>query len=412
MNFSLAKEIYGSPWYIDSFSLQHLGAILKHFQAGNSFDSKEKKNNSFEIKSCMEIGVEIPECTDDIDLQNISIIHLDGPLTKRGGDSHCGTSELAEKLLEYDNESNVIGHILMIDSGGGSVNAIPDMADAISACKKPVVTFVDGMAASAAYYIASYSKYIFAKRNEDIIGSIGTMIEFTATPKVAEDKVTGVRTVRIYADGAFNKNFEFESAINDLNFTPIKEKILNPHNEKFIKDIKQNRPKVLSLQLTGSTFNAFECVGTLIDAIGSFQDAINKVVELSTASSIINNNPKQQQNMNAVELKANHADVYNAIVLEGAAAERLRVKAWMAFAEIDATAVNTGIESGESVTAQTITEMSAKAVAAATLRAIELGNAKAITTGKEEEVKTPEQIELAKFESELKASMNLKSKEV
>ena len=65
------------------------------------------------------------------------------------------------------------------------------------------------------------------------------------------------------------KNNEFEEAINEFNFKPIKEKILDPANEEFLANISNNR-SVKENELTGEIFKASEVVGSLIDEIGNF----------------------------------------------------------------------------------------------------------------------------------------------
>ena len=91
----------------------------------------------------------------------------------------------------------------------------------------------------------------------------------------------GSIVARIYADGADEKNIEFEKAL-DGDFKLIKERLLNPHNEQFKADVMTNRPTVKDDQLTGRTYPASEVIGTLIDSIGTLNDAIQKVVELAS----------------------------------------------------------------------------------------------------------------------------------
>ena len=67
--------------------------------------------------------------------------------------------------------------LLIVDSPGGSVDGLADAADILLAARavKPVVAQVQGMAASAAYYLSSQATKINAGRM-DWIGSIGTIL--------------------------------------------------------------------------------------------------------------------------------------------------------------------------------------------------------------------------------------------
>ncbi len=241
---------------------------------------------------------------DDSD-QFIFVTPLRGTILKH--DAECGprgTRTLASRMSTWDKNKQVIGHIIITESGGGQAAGVPEMADAISNLTKPVVAWIDGMSASAAYYINSYCSHIMASRATDQIGCIGTLIQLQGFPKFAKLD-DGSVVARIYADGADEKNEEFEKALEG-NFTLIKERLLNPHNEQFKADVRSNRTAVLDEQLKGRTYNASDVVGTLIDSIGSFEDAIQKVIELSNSTknnSKSNNSKKMEQltNLNNIE---------------------------------------------------------------------------------------------------------------
>lgn len=412
MDFTLGKEIYGNPWYMDYISMQSFAGILNNIQNGINVEKDTEKCNFlsiYDIKQKVNTTEDIYNAKNNPDNEYVSIINLNGPITKNGGMSHYGTKEISQELLRFDSLDNIKGHILKIESGGGSVNAIPVMSEAIKSLRKPIVTFVDGMMASAAMYIGSFTPYIIAGNKNDWIGSIGTMIEMAGYPQQSEDKNDGFRNVRIYADKSFNKNKEFEAAINDLNFKPVKDKILNPHNEIFINDMRQNRPNIREIETTGEIFKAGDVIGTLIDAIGTFEDAVNKVLELSkgnNASSGGTNINQKTNKMTKDELKSQHPEVYNEIYAEGVTSERTRSKAWMAFSEIDPEAVKKGIESNAVVDQSVMAEMSVKQVAKINIASAAAENAPEVDPSKKEE--KPEDVEAKKLQAEVRAYMNLK----
>ncbi len=212
--------------------------------------------------------------------RKVNLLNLEGTMLR--DDAGCGlvgTRTMASLLREADADKSVIGHILRIDSGGGAANSVPDLAEAIQSCQKPVVGFIDGYMCSAAMYVGSYCKHIMANREDNRVGCIGTVIQIADFPKKATDS-EGRLHLRIYADGSEDKNGEFESALEG-DFKLIKERVLNPTNEKFKADIRKNRPATREDQLTGRTYMAKEVLGTLIDSLGNFDAAVVKVVELS-----------------------------------------------------------------------------------------------------------------------------------
>lgn len=410
MNYTLAKEIYGNPWFMDLFSFQKYAALLDFVKNGGvmTVNEGEKNNSSYlydlNTKALVSESKRTIQSNKDIDF--ISVIKINGAITKNGGASSYGTVDMANMLREFDAMDNVKGHILYSESGGGSANAVKYMTNALeNEILKPVVSYVEDMSASAMYYINAFTDHIIANDKDAIIGSIGTMIEFAGFPKKAENKEDGYRYVRVYADDAENKNEEFEQAINNYNFKPIKEKILNPHNDKFKADIKRTRENVRDTELTGSTFKASEVVGTLIDEIGTFEDAVNKVMELSSdnlnnSSININNNKMTKQ-----ELKEKHPDVYAEIISE----ERDRCEAFLEFVEVDAESVKKQITDGNQMTAKFMAEMNKKFMAQTHKSEAREESTKEVKTPQEEEKKVKNEIE--NFAAAMDDELGLKKEE-
>jgi len=406
-NITLAREIYGQPWYMDAISLQQFTGVLNDFRAGAISATTEKHNGfgMFDLKA--ETVINTTPYTDFSKLQAnenyISVIDLDGPITKYGGQSHYGTQDLAAAMLKAEKQPNIIGHIIRTNSGGGSAKAVEEFTDVFSQIEKPVVAWVDDMAASAAYYIISFADWIVSHRNSDVVGSIGTMIQYSGYPTVAEDKTDGYRNVRIYADASFNKNKEFEEAINNLNFRPVIENVLNPFNAKFMVDVRGNRPLIGENEITGATFLAGQSIGALVDEIGNFEIAVNKVIELHELK---NNNPLITENqMTKDELKQKHADVYNEIYNGGVSAERDRIEALMTYADVDLASVRTMVTSGENPTQKFFAEMSRKAMAKDVVTTMQSENIAPISVS----VETPAVIESAveSFEKTVFAQLGL-----
>lgn len=404
ISFALAREIYGnSPWMIDSVSFSSLFNILKDFRNGVSlsFDEDDKCNSVFVYNIESKIKLTFDEFqlrnTDDDD-DVISIISLNGIITKNGANSTNGMKRLSEQMNRMTADSRVKGHILLTDSGGGASNAVIFMTDSIQksqAAGKPVVQLVEkgGLNASAAYYIGSYTDHILSESSENLIGSIGTMIELSGFPKNNTDE-SGRVHIRAYATESIEKNIEFEEALKG-NLKPIINNILDPLNDKFLSDVKTNRPSVGDAQLTGKIFRAKDVVGTLIDGIGNMEDAVNKVltIGITTPFNKLNNNgvePKNNTNINNKEkmdlnkLKQEHPDLYNSVFAAGVAEEKDRTGAWLAHAQTDLEAVKKGISEGKVVSATQREEFLVKAASLTHLQNLQ--------TDTEEDLKTPEAI--------------------
>lgn len=107
----------------------------------------------------------------------IARIDLSGTLMKSAS-SFGGTSTVQTRrdINAAASDPNVSGILLAIDSPGGTVAGTAELGDAVKAAgrQKPVYAWVDGLAASAAYWAASQADLIFAGNRMSQIGSIGT----------------------------------------------------------------------------------------------------------------------------------------------------------------------------------------------------------------------------------------------
>lgn len=224
--------------------------------------------------------------------KSVYVTYLDGTMTKYGTCYSYGTREIANGLLQADQDPDVIGHIIVADSGGGAADSVPELADAIKQLEKPIVSFVDGMAASACIYAISYTQKIIAAQPTNQVGCVGTMITVSGWPKVHRG-ADGYVQIRVYADQSEEKNADYEAALEG-NTQIIKENMLNPLCEIFINDMKANRPNATDDQLKGRTYFAKDVVGTLIDQIGTFNDAMQAVIELASLKT--DNNSSSQMN--------------------------------------------------------------------------------------------------------------------
>lgn len=359
MNFPLAKEIYGTPWCVDSVSVLHLSSILKNIQNGLILEAPDKKLNSvslYQVKGKTRLLNDTYDLNNKDSFEGIGIINLNGPITKNGGMSSNGTVEMSNMMLQMAKDNRVKGFLINTDSGGGSSAAVQVMVDAINQVKatKPVFALIDkgGMAGSAAYGIISACTAIYSQDGMNIVGSVGTMIQFSGKPHGNVDQ-DGEKTVVLYATKSTAKNKAFEEAINNDNYEMLVNELLDPINENFINTVGLNRPQLQGTKFDdGHTVFSKDAVGTFIDGIASFDEVVNMI--LSPSSGVVNEKkPNINSNSNKMtkqEFKQEHPNVYAEILNEGMAKEKDRVESWMAYSQADPEAVKAGIESGAEIT--------------------------------------------------------------
>lgn len=271
LRFSYLNAIFREPWMIEPETAAANRQVLVGLLQGLEFTPEE---------TVASYAIGHKESTRIPYGKKVNVVNLLGTMMREDGDcGQIGTRTLGQKIREADADSSTIGHIVVVDSGGGASNSVDDLAEAITAANKPVVAYVDGLMCSAAMFAASYCDSIVAHNEMDRVGCIGTLVQIAGWPKEVRESDGFIR-LRIYADGSEEKNGEYEAALQG-DFHLIKENTLNPLNERFKAAIRANRPQAKEEQLKGRTYFAKDAIGTLIDSIGDFDSAVDKVIELS-----------------------------------------------------------------------------------------------------------------------------------
>lgn len=221
---------------------------------------------------------------------SIGIIHITGTMIKYGNYYCWGADELVAQAEIFDNDPKIIGQIWVGDTGGGAVNSVAVYRNFLKNKKKPVVSWWD-MCASAGLWIATGTDYIMAQNNiSSSFGSIGVMSSLRNTKKYWKD--LGVIDYTVYADQSDHKNKAFDLALEG-EFKLIKEELLNPLAIKFQETVKKDLPKLrLDIEgiISGKMFFAEEAVEYgLAHSIGNFEQAIEKLIELSAVQTIMYN---------------------------------------------------------------------------------------------------------------------------
>ena len=229
-----------------------------------------------------------------------AVISIKTPIYKY--DQVCGprgTKSMMRQMEALRNRSDINGIILDIDSGGGQLSGTQEFYDYIKDYSKPVVTYSDGWICSAAYYIGSAADHIIAHQRADAIGSIGAYIEFVDLKGYYEQMGAKVHT--IYSSLSDEKNQAYREALEGSYDLMIKEE-LDPAVQDFHADMKLVREDLNDQVFKGATYPAAKSLELgLIDEIGNFQAALDKVKELAQNSkSDYMNTSKDRPNLQGV----------------------------------------------------------------------------------------------------------------
>ena len=228
----------------------------------------------------------------------VAVIDIDGPILK--SDAYCGQEGTEtmrsnfKKALSYD---NVLAVVLKVSSPGGQATMIGEFANEIFKANKPVITHINEMAASAAWYLAAASKEIYCDSVNDVVGSTGVMCSFMDIRPALEKQ--GVVLHEIYSTLSTLKNKTFKDALTG-DYTGIQSEMLDPLATKFRADIKKFRPAISDENVfEGATFRAESALDMgMIDGFKTFDQAVERAYELG-----IKNLNENQNSNNIMEKK-------------------------------------------------------------------------------------------------------------
>lgn len=193
-------------------------------------------------------------------------------------DEYCGPigmDTVAGWQQRYQNDPRVVATMLDVDSPGGEGTGMFLMTDQLMReGRKPCVSVVRaGMAASAGYGIVAATDKVFASRDTDEFGSIGTYV--TLVDMKAYWAKEGLPIHEIYATESTEKNKDFIEAL-DGKYEALRKNFIDPFNEGFMSLVREQRPGLKEKDgvLNGRLFYAQDAKRLgLIDGFESLEGA-------------------------------------------------------------------------------------------------------------------------------------------
>jgi signal peptide peptidase SppA len=164
--FARLDEYFGSPWLVEPLAAQQL------WEAAGRLD----------LKAHMEGDPPEPLAVEMVPAPNgrtVAVIPISGIMMK-GRSSIGGTStiDVRRAIRNAVHDPGVSGILLNIDSPGGTVAGVEELAAEVrrAGARKPVWAQAEDLLASAAYWVASQARKVFANAQTALIGSVGTFI--------------------------------------------------------------------------------------------------------------------------------------------------------------------------------------------------------------------------------------------
>ena len=226
-------------------------------------------------------------------IEKTAVIAIHGILTKKPGafDDFLGMTsyeKIQEEIEEALSNKDIETILLDIDSPGGEVNGVFDLADFIyeSRLKKRIVALANDDAYSAAYAIASSAEKVFMSRTSGV-GSIGVIASHIDQSRF--DEKQGIKYTTIFAGNRKN-DLNPHEPINSEGLKSLREEIDRLY-EMFVQLIERNRN--LSIEAIKSTEAGLYFGKNAVD-IG-FADGITTFFEF------INNHKSRSVSMTTIE---------------------------------------------------------------------------------------------------------------
>jgi len=161
--------LLGTAWAIDPEAMQTIIGIA------------QRVNDSPEAVSA-KLGRPLDNARRVTERDGTAIIPVTGPIFRRANlfteiSGATSVEVLAQDLATAAADPSIERIVLDIDSPGGQASGIAEMAAQIRASTKPVTAYVDGAAASAAYWLAAAADQVVASPTA-LLGSIGVVASY------------------------------------------------------------------------------------------------------------------------------------------------------------------------------------------------------------------------------------------
>src|SRR5213083_2797452 len=222
-----------------------------------------------------------------VSLDKIAVITMRGLISTSipGNVSDSMVDDMRAALQQARDDSRVKAIVLEIDSPGGEVTASDEIYSAVvkTRARKPVVVYMDSLAASGGYYVSCGGKFLMANETT-ITGSIGVIIQ-TLNYEQLFNKV-GLASV-VFKSGKFKDMLNGARPITPEEREFVQNFVMKTY-DKFLGIVAKERnlpaDGLRNSIADGLIFSGREALeNKLIDGVGQIEDAYAKAKQLGGA---------------------------------------------------------------------------------------------------------------------------------
>lgn len=196
----ILRAVASTPWAIVPSRLSDILDVLTYHAAGGRMSADE-------VREYMALAAARPERVAQTG-GGVAVLGLRGIISHRieqvdniSGPGGTSVEAFRNRLRDALASSQVGSVVIDVDSPGGSVEGVPELAAEVFAARgdKPIVAVANTLAASAAYYIASQADEVVITPSGEV-GSIGV---FAAHEDVSERLAQQGRHMTLISAGKF-----------------------------------------------------------------------------------------------------------------------------------------------------------------------------------------------------------------
>lgn len=249
------------------------------------------------------------------------VIPIKGILTKKPNilaamfyGANTSYEQVAEILRGADMDDDVSKITLEIDSPGGEVDGVYMLYEQIRATQKPVIAYVDGTAASAAYGAAASCDAIYCSHLSNVVGSVGVVQSFYAGDDIVE----------ITSTESPNKRPDLQSHEGKAEIRRHLDEMYEMFVDAIAKGRRTTRDEIVENYGKGSVFLAQNALQ---------RSMIDGIIGAELSQNLTNGSKKEAKLMDKATLQAEHPALYAEIIAEGVEQERDRAGAHLVWGE-------------------------------------------------------------------------------
>lgn len=247
-----------SPWAITEDLVPVVAGVLARIAAGKPISAADReyidrtRASRFELEIEADDALPAPRAGARSGAKytgNVAVIGIYGVLTQRGGmdpdtsEPLTSMSRLTSTIQSAAADPAIGSIVLDVDSPGGSVNGVQELADAIFAARKqkPVAAIANSLAASAAYWCASQAGEVYAAPGAET-GSIGCYTVFMTVMEALKNQGVSIELIRAGKYKAEGNPYEPLSPEGRAHVQGM----VNTHYDSFVRAVARGRGKTLA----------------------------------------------------------------------------------------------------------------------------------------------------------------------